>query len=152
MLQYIELMKRLPVTELAQILPKLSMLIHDFQIGAECAMSVYRPLLRLLCGLNMDAAQGKELAGDENMQDAVIIPLPVTGKDVLGPRKFADGSEGDGWATGVVEVPVEAEEGASNPQEDLTPGVFQSSFVLLSISIDHVGSGWVLTSHVQHAD
>lgn len=124
-LQYIELMKRLPVTELAEILPKLSVLIQKFQIGAECAMSVYRPLLRLLCGLTIDAAPESNTVGDEHMEDAVVIPLPPTDKAVLGPRMMDGQPDDHEWATGIVRVAVEVEEGASNPQEDMAPGTIR---------------------------
>lgn len=126
-LQYIELMKRLPVSELAQVLPKLSRLIQDFQIGAECAMSVYRPLLRLLCGLNMDTKLADEPVGEESGQTRGIIPLPGKERAVLGPITVDDE---EGWASGVIEVPVEAEEGASDPHEAAT-----------GVSGDHVDVG-----------
>lgn len=121
-LQYIELMKRLPVTELAQILPKLSVLVQKFQIGAECAMSVYRPLLRLLCGLTIVAAPDSGTIADEHVEDAVVLPLPPTEKAVLGPPMIGNELDDSAWATGIVKVAAEIEEGASNPQEDMAPG------------------------------
>lgn len=122
-LQYIELMKRLPLRELAKILPKLSILIQQCQIGAECAMAVYRPLLRLLCGLNVDGTPTNIKLGDDHTKDTAVIPLPNAGKHVL-DNLVSSASDDCEWASGVIKAPAQIEEGATEfPDETHNQGV-----------------------------
>jgi hypothetical protein len=51
-LYYIRLLTSLPVSDLMRVLPRLPKLIDTCQVGPECAMAVYRPILRTLYKLN----------------------------------------------------------------------------------------------------
>ena len=63
-LHYIRLLTGMAVADLIQVLPGLPKLIGSCQIGPECAMALYRPVLRSLYKLSgSDPAAEKLLQG-----------------------------------------------------------------------------------------
>lgn len=52
-LHYIRLLTSMELKDLVHALPGLPKLIKNCQIGPECAMAVYRPILRTLYKLNV---------------------------------------------------------------------------------------------------
>lgn len=73
-LHYIRLLTGMPIADLIQVLPGLPKLIGSCQIGPECAMALYRPILRSLFKLSgSDQHAQKLLQGELSRQSDVFM-------------------------------------------------------------------------------